>query len=248
MISVYRCQCSFINADSLHEPFLLALSPQCEGMPDSSTKHVKTLSLTNSLSLQRQVSWKTKPKPDLYFILLFFLTSYSFLLHCNLFYTTLLKMLLQRLPMNSWASCCSIEQCGDCGGGKRRGTAAKGAVVVEEGLWGMCGGKINSTDILHLLSSRSIVEPGISLSLNLSPFLASMIPLLPCFPHYLPGSSSSVSVVLSFSLFLKSWCSRGLHSIPVNLYSLYSPGFTLSTFKASATIHTLMIFKPTSLA
>lgn len=100
-------------------------------------------------------------------------------------------------------------------------------------------------DILHLLSSRSFVEPWSSLSLNLSSFLASMIPLLPCFPHYLPGSSS---VVLSFSLFLKSWYSRGLHSIPVNLYSFYSPGFTLTTLKASATIYMLMIFKPTSLA
>lgn len=79
-------------------------------MPDSSTKHIKALSLTNSLSLQRQVSWKTKTIPEQYFVLLFFLTSHSLLLHCNLSYTTLLKMLLQRLPMNTWASCCSSEQ------------------------------------------------------------------------------------------------------------------------------------------
>lgn len=54
---------SLINADSLHDPFLLALSPRCLSMPISSINHIQNPRemLSTSLSLQIQVSWKNKP-------------------------------------------------------------------------------------------------------------------------------------------------------------------------------------------
>lgn len=162
--------------------------------------------ISNSLSLQRQVSWKTKTIPDLYFILLFFLTSSSTAICLTQLYW---KCSCKGCPWTPGHLVAQLNSVVTVGVGKRRAQQRRG-------LWWwkrVDGGLVGKNKFNGYTSP--FLFPKLCGALDLTPVLASMIPLRPCFPRYLPGSS----VVLSFSLFLKSWCSRGLNSIPVNLYS-----------------------------